>query len=101
MCLINLVLILVVLPLIRKKSDVSLLKQAGLLESAWIVFLLLLGLFQLFDVLELKHDDQSLIEIVGREKQIFLSFIVGFLIIHLSLFVSIVRRIFKEPKINI
>jgi hypothetical protein len=97
----NLTLILVVLLSIRKKSDDSLLKQAGLLELAWTVFLSLLGLFYLFDVLELKQNDQSFMEAASKEKIIFLSTVVGFLIIHLSIFLSIVIRISRQRKIKI
>ena len=99
--LINLTLILFVLLLIRKKPDNSLLRQTGLLEVVWIVFLSLLGLFHLFDVLELKHENQSFMEAAGREKLIFLSTLVGFLIIHLSLFVRVALQIFKAQEIKI
>jgi magnesium-transporting ATPase (P-type) len=99
--LINLTLILFVLLLIRKKPDNSLLRQTGLLEVVWIVFLSLLGLFHLFDVLELKHENQSFMEAAGREKLIFLSTTVGFLIIHFSLFVNIAIRISTQRKIKV
>lgn len=97
----NLTLILVVLLSIRKKSDDSLLKQAGLLELVWTVFLSLLGIFHLFDVLEIKHEDHSFMEAAGREKTIILSTVVGFLIIHLSLFLSIAIKILMQRKIKI
>jgi len=94
-------LILIVPLLIRKKSDASLLKQVGILEVALLVFLSLLGLFYLLDVLELKHNDQSLMEAAGRESIIFLSTVAGFLTIHLSLFVLLVIRIYLQQKIKI
>lgn len=94
-------LILIVPLLIRKKSDASLLKQVGILEVAWIVFLSLLGLFYLLDVLELKHNDQSFMEAAGRKSIIFLSTVAGFLTIHLSLFVLLVIRIYLQQKIKI
>ena len=96
----NLALILVVL-FIRNKSDDSLFKQAGLLEVAWSVFLSLLGLFYVFDVLELKQEGQSFMEAACREKLIFLSAVAGFFIIHVSLLVSIAIQISGLRKMKI
>ncbi len=83
----------------KKLKDVdaqSLLKNIGLLEVTWTGFLLLLGLFLFFDLLETKQDGKSLLEIAGQERMMIFSVLGGFGIIHLSILGMIAVKLFKN-----
>lgn len=76
----------------------SLLKHIGLLEVAWTGFLLLFSLFLFFDIMETKEDGKSFLEMASKEKIMLLSILVGFGIIHLSIFVAIFVKLLKNDR---
>lgn len=99
---INLALLGIVFVFSKKKDSTInrqlILKNLGLLEVSWTAFLFLLGLFFFFDVMEASHDGKSFLEIASRERVIQLSILVGFGIIHLSIFTVIVIKLYtKRP----
>jgi hypothetical protein len=83
----------------KKQSNInmqSVFKHICLLEASWTGFLFLLGLFFFFDIMEASHDGKSFLEIASRETLIQLSILIGFGIIHLSIFVAIVIKLLKK-----
>lgn len=93
----NLFVIPFTIILIRKKiTDQGLLKNLGLLEAGWLGFLAMLGLYLFFDTLEIKKDQQLFWDVVGSQKLILFTIIIGFGLIHLAILLAIGRKLLNK-----
>lgn len=70
-------------------------KHLGMLEAAWAGFQFMFCLFLFFDIMEAEQEGKSWL-VAGRKKATLLFVLCGFGIIHVSIFVTIVVRVFKK-----